>query len=242
MNIKTWRRSFLRKLGYIKISSPYQIPHAFEAQKKLIKSLNPVIFDVGTHIGETVASYYKMFPKSTIHCFEPFPASFESLRLRFHQETNIHLNSCALSDECGVASFNVNSGKATNSLLDASKNCEKWVPPGLMLLEEKIQVSSFTLDAYVEKNQISRIDILKMDTQGSELKVLRGARELLTKKKIQVIYTEICFVPLYEQQGSFHEISAFLFPLGYQLYDIYNRRYSKNGQVKWADVIYVQSA
>ena len=56
---------------------------------------------------------------------------------------------------------------------------------------ETIKVKTNTIDKICELNNIKEIDILKLDTDGNEFEVLMGAKKLLTKGKIKLIYTEI---------------------------------------------------
>ena len=57
-----------------------------------------------------------------------------------------------------------------------------------------------TLDEYALSKGIQHIDILKMDVQGSELNVLKGAENLLKSNKIDIIYSEVWFKAAYEGQ------------------------------------------
>ena len=52
---------------------------AFTLQGKLIKVREPIILDIGAHVGEVARIYRGMFPLASIHCFEPFPESFQLL-------------------------------------------------------------------------------------------------------------------------------------------------------------------
>ena len=64
-----------------------------------------------------------------------------------------------------------------------------------------------SLDSFCKNEQIERIDLLKMDVQGGELGILKGANQLLAQQKIDVIYSEVFFVPMYQNQPLFGEIS-----------------------------------
>ena len=56
---------------------------------------------------------------------------------------------------------------------------------------EKIEVQTQTLDNFCRIKKIKRIDLLKIDTEGTEEKILLGAKKLLSRKKIDLIYTEV---------------------------------------------------
>ena len=72
--------------------------------------------------------------------------------------------------------------------------------------EKKINVDVITLDDFCQKNKISNIDLLKIDTQGYEEFVLEGAQNLLKENKIKIIKLEMIFSDLYSKKHSFFDI------------------------------------
>ena len=97
-----------------------------------------------------------------------------------------------------------------------------------------------TIKQSCEEEKIDRIHILKLDIQGSELRALKGAVNLLKDKKIDLIYTEAYFIKQYVDQPLFPEIAQYLSDLGYQLQDIYNPVYGK-GNIAWCDAVFVRN-
>jgi hypothetical protein len=97
-----------------------------------------------------------------------------------------------------------------------------------------------TIDDYLLKNNITHVDILKIDTQGTEDKVLEGAQNALRQNIIKCIETEICFSDQYEKRLSFFQIEKFLYPNNYRLLGIQNEgfRNLKEGFIFFIDVIY----
>lgn len=210
------------------------------AQKKLLYGTpTPVIFDVGANIGQTLEAYMDIFPDGEIHCFEPFPDSFCALQQAAARHPHAHVYPLAISDSIGDRTFYVNTTyHATNSLLPRPTSGMRYYPEGARL-DEMINVRSDTLDAFVQRSRIARIDILKMDIQGGELSALRGASQLLDNQTIRLIMTEIMFVPHYEGGALFHEINDLLLGKGYSLFGIYDLHYAENGQLRFADAIYI---
>ena len=96
-----------------------------------------------------------------------------------------------------------------------------------------------TLDNYVSENQIHKIDLLKIDTQGYEDKVLKGSLETIKKNKIGIILTEIMFDDVYDKYFSFSDLEQFLIPWNFRMVGI---ELSNNnlftGLVFFADVMY----
>lgn len=209
----------------------------FDIQKQLINIKNPIIFDVGANRGNVVEKYLLKFPFAIIHAFEPFPESFTTLKNRFQNNPNVSCIPKAVASSKGIKEFFVNKNVDTNSLL-------KPTVTGLSSDEQvknisSIQIETILLDEYCESEQINHIDILKMDIQGGEYEALKGLSKLLSKRNIELIYSEVYFVEQYEGQPLFHDISSLLHKHGYQLKDIYNPIYGK-GCIAWADVIFTK--
>lgn len=110
------------------------------------------------------------------------------------------------------------------------------------------QVSTKKLDDIAE---VSEADYLKMDAQGAELAILKGARRLL--EQVMIVHTEVEFVPLYENQPLFADVDTELRRQGFLLHKFQsmagrpfkpfafgNDMNSPISQVLWADVVYVK--
>ena len=91
---------------------------------------------------------------------------------------------------------------------------------------ESEALSLRTLDEYVTKNNINKIHLLKIDTQGFEDKVLAGAQETLKKNLIDVIELEIQLGKMYEKTSSFNEIENLIYPYGYKFIAIWYDPYA----------------
>jgi FkbM family methyltransferase len=74
-------------------------------------------------------------------------------------------------------------------------------------------------DSLFKSQHLTRIDFLKLDTQGTELDILRGAHEYLSTGRISVIKTEVSFLPVYKSQCTFSEIDQFLKSHGFLFVD-----------------------
>ena len=212
------------------------------AQRNLLGGKpSPIILDVGANVGQTVESYKALFPQAEIHSFEPFPDSYCKLQNLASRHNKVHTYPLAIADKTGESRLYVNAiYHATNSLLPRPSSGHRYYPEGAEL-NESITVVKDTLDAFFERSGLSHIDILKMDIQGGELAALYGAEKLLAAQTIGLIMTEVMFIPHYEGGAMFHEIHQFLLSKGYSLFGIYDIHYAENGQIRFADAIYVSS-
>jgi len=143
---------------------------------KLISLLKPnsVFFDIGAHEGLYAISVKKSLPQSVVHAFEPQPdALLRNLELN-GIEAKVH--NVALGDRAGVVAM-TQAKRSSNHISESG-----------------VQVEMVTLDALLQPDSIPPPDAIKIDVEGFELQVLRGARNTLEKFRPFVI-TEIneCF-------------------------------------------------
>lgn len=120
-------------------------------------------------------------PQVAVHAFEPSSYTCELLRASLAGQPAV-IHQSAMSDEVGQAALTlVAPGAGTNTLEPAagpSSNTTTEVVP------------TETVDAFVAGSDIERIHLLKIDTEGHDLKVLRGASGLLTEHRIDVVQFE----------------------------------------------------
>jgi len=164
----------------------------------------------------------KLAPFIKVHAFEPHPAEAELLRKNILLQKKFSkylIHDAALSDKEGAADFNMMNNASMSSLLDPDfenyhlhfgmmHGFPEW--KNNIIVKEKVKVKTSTLDSFTNENNIQQIDFLKLDTQGNELKILNGAKNLLENHLISVIKTEVAFVPVYKSQCLFSEMDIFL--------------------------------
>lgn len=197
----------------------------FEVLGKLInKTENINIFDVGANEGRWIDRANEFFKKPNIHAFEPSEKEFQILKDKYSNQKNIILNNYALGEVKDEKYFNINYKGGLNSFYDVNqntnwfkrqKNNKKEFNENFTLKKEKVIIN--TIDDYLKSENIESIDIVKMDTQGYEPKVLEGALNSLKSKKIKTILTEIIISDVYKSNVSFFEIEKNLISNGYKL-------------------------
>jgi FkbM family methyltransferase len=185
----------------------------------------PLIFDVGANIGSVTCEYRRLIPNATIYAFEPFPESFRRLQAMFASDRLVHPHQLGFAERASTLPFNVNSDPVTNSLLMTDVAGSSFWGKNILDTIQEIEVEIATVDAFCQTNDIKHIDILKIDTQGAEARVLQGSERMLGDKRISCIYAEILLVPTYQGQGKFREILALLDNHSYSLFSIYNCEY-----------------
>jgi FkbM family methyltransferase len=198
-----------------------------------------IIFDVGANVGNTVTAYATEFPMATIFAFEPATESFE--RLKELASDRIHPVQCALGDRVGDAAFHLLSKSGWHSLLPPAQGVSQWRSEKNELEHlATVSTSLDTIDHFCLEHAVSKIDVLKIDVQGSELKVLHGAETMLKSGRINWIYSEMLFVDLYEGQCYFHDLYNLLLQKEYCLLRFYGEKYSSQGRLKWLNGLFVR--
>ena len=197
----------------------------FEVLAKLInKTENINIFDVGANEGRWIDSVNEFFKKPNIHAFEPSEKEFQILKEKYSEERNIVLNNFALGEIEDEQYFNINYKGGLNSFYDVNQNTnwfrrqqnnKKVFNENFTLKKQKVSIN--TIDNYLISKNIEFIDIVKIDTQGYEPKVLEGALNALKSKKIQTILAEIIISDIYKSNVSFFELEKNLINNGYKL-------------------------
>ena len=212
----------------------------FLVTRRLVQAASPMIFDVGAHVGETAARYRALFPEASIHCFEPFPESFDRLSAAVRGDARTTAHRVAVADSTGTAKLRVNRASVTNSLLASDGRAAQYWGAGLLETETEVTVDTLTLDDFCRRHGIDRVDVLKIDVQGAEYAVLAGARTLLDRNAVDLLYLEMIMAPTYVGQRKYHDYLTSLDACGYVLFDLFNFT-RRDGRLIQADGIFVST-
>lgn len=174
----------------------------------------PVILEAGAHKGSDTVELAKMWPKGTIHAFEPVPEIFKKLVKNTCNCNNVLCYQLALGNVKGSDEMYISTGASdgSSSLLPPKKHLEMFP---IVYFDEKIQVSIVTLDDWARENNIKTIDFLWLDLQGMELKVLQSGCSIL--KTVKAIYSEVSSIEGYEHQNLYSELRNWLEKEGFHV-------------------------
>ena len=223
--------------------------------KRLINQNNPIIFDIGANNGSSLIEFKKWWPDSIIHCFEPQKECWEDLHTiqSEHENDSIVINKFALGDSdtdakeffthdlnSGISGFNKINLKSKDSIdISTIQNDKNKIKQHSETINHSREVRLMRLDSYVSKVSLNNhIRLMKIDTQGYEPEILKGAGDFL--KNVDIVLTELMFYDYYERSLSFSDIERYLHPADLRLYDISHiAKNPMNGRTDWVDVIYV---
>ena len=218
------------------------------------------VIDVGANVGQTLETFLSWWPSARCLSLEPLPDAFAELQGVVSKYTGrAEAINCGVGSKPGKLALN-----ASKTQLDASsfhklnKSAEtaqahqglRSAPSFLELGAEdnyEVEVKVEKLDDILtsSKNKSATwfnengVDILKIDTQGWELEVLRGANETLKQSK--VVLTEWRFDDIYGPHPPIHELDEILSDAGFRLWDISHiYKDLKTMRTLWVDLIYAK--
>ncbi|KAF0162134.1 MAG: FkbM family methyltransferase [Rhodocyclaceae bacterium] len=174
-----------------------------------------MVFDVGGNAGQYGTQIRQTIGyRGAMFSFEPMPHAADQIRIAARNDPAWQIRECAVDDVRGRATFNIMAGDQFSSLLAPSKEFEGRFH-GQHSVQRTIDVEVITLrDAVIQAPRFAR-GLLKLDTQGTELRLLRGGVDSLSH--FPAIQMEVGFQMLYEGEGRYTEVVDQLDEWGYRL-------------------------
>lgn len=176
----------------------------------LLEKEKPVVFDVGANEGEYAASVKSTAPGALIYAFEPHPVTYKKLKAKAAELGFLSLN-LGFSDRretLTIYDYKENDGSSHASLYKG-------------VIEENFRSEStshdvelIAVDDFVQEHDVQHIDLLKIDTEGHELKVFQGAGETLRQGKVEFI------------QFEFNEMNVYSRTFFKDIYDLIGKDYA----------------
>jgi FkbM family methyltransferase len=197
-----------------KSSLPIGADLFFDITNRLGQGPLDIVFDVGANEGQTFKWIRYHQAAAKIYCFEPVQSVFNVLQKITASARNCVVEHIALGEAQGQKRIRLfEDYSVLNSLRDDLMN------QNLKAKEETITIT--TLDNYCEKNNIAKIDLLKIDTEGYELKVLEGASKMLANSAVSFIYCEVGFLQVNNRNTYFSVLCEYLAKRNYFFYGLY---------------------
>lgn len=193
-----------------------------------------VVADIGANQGNWTRALLSIFPNASCLMFEPVPAFAGDLK-RISESQHAHYWGVGISDSDGtldLCSVTQNGAATSGSTFLESSHAESY---GLA----KIPVQVRSLDSLVSSHEIPIPELVKIDVEGFEMPVLRGAESLFGLTELFII--ELSLYSFW-QQPIFHEVVSWMASRGYVLYDLagFNRR-PVDGALGQVDACFVRS-
>ena len=190
--------------------------------KKIFSNKSQIsIIDVGAHKGEYILNILKNFKVKQGYCFEPNPSVFRILQNNIKNKKNIEFINFGVSNSSGKIKFNVNIESSSSSINNLNEKSNYYKKKFYLLnflntsnVTKVIDIEVLTLDNFMKKKGIIQIDLLKIDTEGYEMQVLKGLQDKI--KKIKLIHFEHHFDDMIMKDYKLSNIHNYLIKNGFK--------------------------
>ena len=188
------------------------------------QNINPkIIFDIGAFCGDWTRNCLKVFPDSNYFLFEAQKDMADSLKMM--ETDQIITENMFLGENDGTYVDFYEAGTSSSAL--------RFGP------HTSIKKNTTSLDNYCRKKNINTIDILKLDVQGYELNILKGAKTILNN--VNLIIAEVSFIDVYVDCPLVNEVIQFLDGNQFQLFDIVDlKRRPLDNHLWYCDMFFVK--
>lgn len=186
------------------------------------------IFDVGANVGQSARKFRDAFPEANIYCFEPVRDLFQELRRGVTGDSHVQCFQVALGCALGIGKIYLTDHSTTSSLIE----------PETSRGFEEVQID--TVDSFCAEHGIERIDLLKVDAEGFDLEVLKGAAPLLSSARVAFVLVEVGFHPGDTRHVLFDHVREFLMAHGFHVYGFYDQNLEWTGEsrLRFANVCF----
>ncbi len=170
------------------------------------------VIDVGANIGQFAIASVRLFENAAVFPIEPDARVARKLRSTLPPSIRENVLETAVGDIVGTALLHVNRDPQMSSLLPIGSDQAKSFPRSQVV--GKVEVSITTLDALFANQSLPAPILLKIDVQGFEDRVIRGATAFLTA--VDWVLMEVSFSALYEGNRDFDSIIALMASQGFR--------------------------
>lgn len=184
----------------------------FPLARKTVRHWQPkLVFDVGANIGQTATDIAGRFPEAKIHAFEPSPKSYRKLVDATASFPNVTTHNIALGSSAATLALTQRSDSTMNRLLPGAAEAT----PKTVMVEVRTGVELF------HEVQATRIDFLKIDTEGHDYEVLMGFLPVI--RQVDFIQVEAAMNPYNRTHVQFRQFEDLLWDQGFHLFHLFEQ-------------------
>ncbi|MBC7631695.1 MAG: FkbM family methyltransferase [Flavobacterium sp.] len=214
-------------------------PYASRLVKTLQSRRLDTMLDIGANVGQyAVLTRSAGFSGTIISC-EPLDGAFDELNQRASRDECWTALKTAVGAEPGTATINVSQNSFSSSIRDMTAAHLDTAPQSRYIATEEVPVTTVR-DLVTSHDLDPARTLLKIDTQGFEGEVLRGAGDLIGQ--VGAIQLELSFVELYDGQLLFDELVARMSADGYRIQQLEPGISDRNGRMLQVDGLFVRLA
>lgn len=194
------------------------------------------IIDVGAGRGQFALFARHRFPGAALYCFEPLPASRAKLADVMSEQPGVEVFETALGATKGNTTLHVSGDSDSSSLLAIGDQQLRFHPESGEV--ERVSVSVSRLDDVLGRRELAPPLLIKLDVQGYELEILRGAETILGQ--VSHVVAECSFMELYDGQPLADEVICHLRQRGFELSSSYSFALDASGRAVQADMLFTR--
>lgn len=194
------------------------------------------IVDVGANRGQFSLFSRRLNPQASIIAFEPLAAARTVYERVLGADPRVRCYPVAIGASDGNATMFVTARDDSSSLLPIAE-AQKQIFGTTPRATESVTVRR--LSQVISASDIQAPGLLKIDVEGTELDVLSGADDLLSR--FSAIYVECSYVALCERQALAQDIIAWLQPRGFVVRGVFNQQHYPDVGAVQADFLFVRS-
>ncbi len=219
----------------------HSVPHGVDPIRDIANSLPKyradIVFDIGANVGQSSKLYLEKFPYAHIYCFEPVSDTFSQLQNNLKGSKRV---------DCYQLAFGSAKGRGKMVLQGPSDeffmiNESKQLPINNSVLTELVDIDA--IDEFCHTKGIDRINYLKIDTEGGDLEVLKGAMNMLTEQRIDCVQVEAGMNPTNNRHVPLESLKKYLESHKYFLFGIYEQMSEDwaNGEahLRWTNLLFI---
>lgn len=232
--VKTWLIAGLRRRG-IRVFGAGSLPRNLDLGTDLARlrplALFRTVLDVGANTGQTARAFLGLFPQATVYSFEPVAATFRQLAGTFAENPRVVCEPVAMAERNGEEQMLVGDESVCARIVDDDvRGDEVW---------QRQTVTVVRLEDYARSRKLGQIDLLKTDTEGRDLNVLRGGDALLRAGAVAFVLCEVGFSDADTQHSPLAAIHAYLHARDFVFLGLYDPRDWAGGpELVFADALF----
>lgn len=197
------------------------------------------VLDIGANAGQYGRQLRQALDfRGTIISFEPIPEVAEQLREQVRADPRWHVHAVAVDERPGTATFHVMAGSQFSSLLTPAAEFEGRFG-GKAAVSRTVEVPVITLSDAARMAGDCSHTLLKLDTQGTELRILRGGAQVLAQ--FPAIQLELGLHQLYQGESGYREVIDALDGWGFALAGLFPNNLGHFPHLLESDAVFLRA-
>ena len=203
--------------------------YQFRVIESLKKNDVKTVIDVGSNVGNTIIQYYNEYHPEKIYGFEPCTENYNKAKENTKNIPCVELFNVAVSNEDVFGELFLYPSSSGHSLL--SSNGAKALPTQ--------DVKIIRLDTWAKELGVKSFDLVKIDVQGNDFRVILGMGDMINTVKIMKV--EVWFDhSSYKDAHLFDKVMGFMYDHGFRLRNFPVLTYLKDNRISWGDAIFLR--